>query len=45
MAIKDNILYADSYIDMVWFDITNPANPKLLGRKETCFHSDASYGQ
>ncbi len=37
MAIKDNILYADSYIDMVWFDITNPANPKLLGRKENVF--------
>lgn len=37
MAIKNNILYADSYIDMVWFDISNPANPKLLGRQENVF--------
>ncbi len=37
MAIKDDILYADSYIDMVWFDISNPANPKFLGRKENVF--------
>ncbi len=34
MAIKDNILYADSYIDLVWFDVSTPAQPRLLGRKE-----------
>lgn len=37
MAIKDNILYADSYIDMVWFDISSPATPKFLGRKVDVF--------
>ncbi len=37
MAIKDNILYADSYIDLVWFDITSPSEPRLLGRKEEVF--------
>ncbi len=37
MAIKDNVMYADSYIDLVWFDISNPSNPKLLGRKENVF--------
>lgn len=37
MAIKDNILYADSYIDLVWFDISTPSQPRLLGRKEEVF--------
>ena len=37
MAIKDNILYADSYIDLVWFDVSTPAQPRLLGRKEEVF--------
>ena len=37
MAIKDNILYADSYIDLVWFDVSSPAQPRLLGRKEEVF--------
>ena len=37
MAIKGNTLYADSYIDMVWFDITSPADPKLQGRIENVF--------
>lgn len=37
MAIKDNILYADSYIDLVWFDISKPSNPVFKGRKENVF--------
>ncbi|MFV0391295.1 MAG: LVIVD repeat-containing protein [Paludibacteraceae bacterium] len=37
MAIKDNILYADSYIDLVWFDVSNPSSPLLSGRKEDVF--------
>jgi len=37
LAIRNNILYADSYIDLVWFDITDPANPKLKGRLENAF--------
>lgn len=37
LAIKDDVLYADSYIDMVWFDISEPANPKLLGREDEVF--------
>ncbi len=37
MAIKDNLLYADSYIDLVWFDISNPSQPILKGRKENVF--------
>ncbi len=37
IAIKNDVLYADSYIDLVWFDITNPALPVLQGRKENVF--------
>ena len=33
LAIKDNLLYADSYVDLVWFDITEPSRPVLRGRK------------
>ncbi|MDR2622065.1 MAG: hypothetical protein LBC48_05730 [Dysgonamonadaceae bacterium] len=37
IAVKENKLYADSYIDLVWFDISNPANPRLEGRLENAF--------
>ena len=37
LAIRNNLLYADSYIDLVWFDISNPAQPQLKGRLEDAF--------
>ncbi|MCD7977262.1 MAG: hypothetical protein LUG51_08905 [Tannerellaceae bacterium] len=37
LAIKNDKLYADSYIDLVWFDITYPAKPELAGRLENVF--------
>lgn len=37
LSIRDNILYADSYIDLVWFDVTNPAKPVFNGRLENVF--------
>lgn len=37
LAIRDNLLYADSFVDLVWFDVTNPAAPKLEGRLEDIF--------
>jgi hypothetical protein len=37
IAVKNELLYADALIDLVWFDITNPANPKLKGRLESAF--------
>jgi hypothetical protein len=37
LAIRDNQLYADSYIDLVWFDVSNPAKPALNGRLEDIF--------
>ncbi|MEA4936525.1 MAG: hypothetical protein VB102_07785 [Paludibacter sp.] len=37
LSIRNNLLYADSYIDLVWFDVTNPAQPQLSGRLENVF--------
>jgi len=37
MAIKGNILYADSYIDLVAIDITDIDNPKEVGRLMNIF--------
>ncbi|MDR1155433.1 MAG: hypothetical protein LBL04_12055 [Bacteroidales bacterium] len=37
LAIRNGKLYADSYIDLVWFDISNPAKPNLEGRLEEVF--------
>ena len=37
MAIKDNVLYADSYIDMVALDISDIANPQEVNRIEDIF--------
>ncbi|SFS31906.1 LVIVD repeat-containing protein [Porphyromonadaceae bacterium NLAE-zl-C104] len=37
MHVRDNMLYADSYVDLVWFDINDPAKPVLKGRKEEVF--------
>jgi len=34
MAIKGDILYADSYVDLVLIDISNPANPSENNRIE-----------
>ena len=37
MAVRDNILYADSYVDLVALDISNPAAIKEVSRTETGF--------
>ncbi len=37
MHVRNNLLYADSFIDLVWFDISNPVKPVLKGRKEEVF--------
>jgi hypothetical protein len=49
LAIRNNLLYADSYVDLVWFDISNPAQPELKGRLEDVFYTalpmtDNQYG-
>lgn len=37
LSIKDDKLYADSYVDLVWFDISDPERPELEGRVENAF--------
>ena len=37
IAIRNGLLYADSYIDLVWFDVSNPAQPVLKGRLDSIF--------
>jgi len=37
LAIRNDILYADALIDLVWFDISNPSQPMLEGRLENVF--------
>ncbi|MBA2421921.1 MAG: hypothetical protein H0V61_01675 [Chitinophagales bacterium] len=37
ITMKDNILYADSYIDMVAIDVTNPAGATEVSRLENVF--------
>ncbi|HLO45877.1 MAG TPA: hypothetical protein VK175_16170 [Leadbetterella sp.] len=38
MAVRDNILYADSYMDLVALDITNPKSIKEVGRVKNMFN-------
>lgn len=37
MAVRGNILYADSYADLVAFDISNPLDVKEVGREKEVF--------
>lgn len=37
MAVRNNILYADSYMDLVAFDISNPTSIKPVKRVENVF--------
>jgi hypothetical protein len=38
IVVKDHLLFADNYIDLVWFDITNPEQPVESGRLEKAFN-------
>jgi len=39
MAVKNGILYADNYIDLLAIDFQNPAQPKFISRIEDVFNS------
>ncbi len=39
LAVNSNILYADSYVDLLAFDISNPTNISLAKRVENVFDS------
>jgi len=40
VAVRNDVLYVDSYVDLVTFDISNPAVPELLCRLENAFDSN-----
>ena len=37
LVVRDNCLYADALVDLVWFDVSNPSQPVLKGRIENLF--------
>ncbi len=39
IAVKGNLLFLDSYFDIVTFDISNPASPVFIGRSKDAFPS------
>ena len=39
MAVKNNVLFVDNYIDLLAIDIQNPKQPKLISRTEDVFNS------
>lgn len=43
MAVKDNVLYADSYVDLLAFDLSQPEKPVLLNRIEEVFKNVYQY--
>lgn len=45
LAMKGNMLYADSYSDLLVFDVKNPENPKLIRRVEDVFNWDNVIGR
>ncbi|GAB3796102.1 hypothetical protein GCM10028819_13170 [Spirosoma humi] len=44
MAIRDNILYADSYMDLVAFDISNPSAVQAINRVPNVFPNGSFEG-
>lgn len=45
MAVKDNVLYADNFIDLLSFDISDPVHPLLIDRREGVFNTQYINGQ
>ncbi|MEM0997670.1 MAG: hypothetical protein AAGN35_11340 [Bacteroidota bacterium] len=43
MAVNNRVLYLDSYTDLLAFDLTNPASPRLMSRVEDVFNFN-NYG-
>ncbi|MEO0333471.1 MAG: hypothetical protein AAF223_17605, partial [Bacteroidota bacterium] len=44
LAVQDNIMYADSYIDLLAIDISNPQDIRVLHREENVFPRFNSFG-
>lgn len=45
MAVHNNVLYADSYLDLVAIDITNPTAPVEVNRSQDVFQSFYSFDE
>lgn len=45
MAVRNDILYADNYIDLVSIDISDPTQPKYLDRTENVFFDYGFYAE
>jgi hypothetical protein len=46
IVVKDNILYADSYVDLVAIDLSDPAKAREVGRAKNAFnYTVAPYNQ
>ena len=43
IAVRNNLLYADNYVDLVVLDISNPLDVKYAGRTENVFDSYEFY--
>ncbi len=37
IAIRNNLMYADNYMDLITLDISNPLNPELVERQEEVY--------
>jgi hypothetical protein len=37
ITVCNDKLYADTFVDLIWFDVSNPAEPKHAGRLENAF--------
>lgn len=44
-AVKDHVLYADSYMDLVSLDLSNPTDVKEIGRKAKMFRNGVWEGR
>lgn len=44
MAVRNNILFADSYLDLLVFDISNPANAQKVESIENIFPPQFTFG-
>jgi hypothetical protein len=44
LAVQDDIMYADSYIDLLAIDISNPQSVEVLHREENVFPQFNSFG-
>ena len=46
MAVRNDVLYVNQYIDLLAFDLSDPANPELLSRTKDVFdpYSDLAAG-